>query len=149
MKILISPYSRVLKDKENPKNYPYFEDLIKILKSKGHYVIQVGTKGEKEISGVNELKFNLPLEKLKEEILECDFWISIDNFFQHFASYYGKKGIVIFSVTSPTVYGYKENINILKDEKYLAKNQFMIMESIPFDYEAFVKPEEIIKYANL
>ena len=65
MIIIISPYSRKLRNgKTNPKNFPHWEKLVKLLKEDGHTIIQVGVKGEKELQGVDEVKFNLPLKEL-------------------------------------------------------------------------------------
>jgi len=64
MKVIISPYSRRLRNgNRNPKNYPYFEEVIKQLRKMGVYVIQVGIKGEKEL-GANKVLFNKPLKEL-------------------------------------------------------------------------------------
>jgi len=85
-KVIISPYSRVLRNgKPNPKNYPYWLELIKLLREKNMYVIQVGVKGEDELLGVDETQFSLPLKDLTSLLKECDHWISVDNFFQHMA----------------------------------------------------------------
>mgnify|MGYP000919647777 CR=1 FL=1 len=44
-KIIISPFSKKLRrfnlnepEKDNPKNYPFWEDVVKLLRSKGYYV---------------------------------------------------------------------------------------------------------------
>lgn len=120
---LISPYSRKIFDntKENAKNYPYWEELVKLLKLNisNCYIIQVGVTGEKKIDGVNECRFDLKIEYLKKLLDECHTWISVDNFFHHFAHYYKKYGFVIFSKSDPKIFGYEENINILKSSKYI------------------------------
>ena len=55
-KIIISPFSRVLRNgKPNPKNYPYWPELIKLLREKNMCVVQVGFKGEEELPGVDEI----------------------------------------------------------------------------------------------
>lgn len=147
--ILISPYSRKLPDgKENAKNYPYWEELIQELKKLGFYILQIGIDGEQRIIGVDGFKNNLKLKELAYFIENCTLWISIDSFLQHYATYLGKKGIVIFGKSNPYIFGHPENINIYKDKKYFRKNQFGIWAGEPYDPDCFVKPLEIIHAIN-
>lgn len=150
MNIIISPYSRGMreKDKLNPKNYPYWEELVKLLNDEGHSVIQVGVGAEKQIKGTSGFFVNQPLDKLREILNAADTWISVDNFFQHFAWYYGKKGFVIFGQSDPLIFGHNTNVNILKDRKYLREKQFDIWERAEYKEEAFVSPEVVIQYIN-
>jgi pyruvyltransferase len=145
-KIIISPFSRKLRSGKtpNPKDYPYWEELIKQLKEKKFYVIQVGVFGEKRLN-VDEVKFNLSLVNLEKLIKECYTWISVDNFFQHLAANVGKKGIVLWGQSNPKIFGYPENANLLKDEKYLRDKQFDIWDTAHFIEESFVEPKEVIK----
>ena len=78
---------------------------------------------------------------LRSLIKECDTWISCDSFFQHLGWDEGKKGIVLWSVSDPLIYGHPENINLLKDRKYLEENQFGRWEASSFGEEKFVQPE--------
>ena len=144
-KIIISPYSRRLRNgKPNPKNYPFWGDLIKLLREKNMYVIQVGVRGEKELKGVDETQFNKPLKELVVLLSKCDYWISVDNFFQHLAYVNGKPGFVLFGQSDPNIFGHKENTNILKDRKYLRPLQFDIWERTEPNNECFVKPEIVV-----
>lgn len=149
-KVIISPYSRQLRkfnlndiDRINPKNYPYWKDVISQLRSKNYYVIQVGVSGE-GLLGANEERFNLSLKDLRELLLSANGWASVDNFFNHFATYYKKKGVVIFGHSDPKIYGYAENINLLKDRSYLRKDQFCLWEQDTFDENCFVAPEVVV-----
>lgn len=150
MKIIISPYSKKLRkftagepDRVNPKNYPYWKEVVSILKDKGIYVIQVGINGE-DLIGANETRFNLKLNELKILLLDCDAWASVDNFFNHFATFYKKKGVVVWGRSDPNIYGYSENINLLKDRKYLRSNQFHLWEQDEFNIDAFVSPDIVV-----
>ena len=144
-KIIISPYSRLLRNgKPNPKNYPFWAELIQLLREKDIYVIQVGVKGEEEFD-VDEVLFNEPLKKLVVLLNECDHWISVDNFFQHLAYVNNKPGFVLFGQSDPNIFGHKENINILKDRKYLRPLQFDIWERTDQIDECFVEPEIIME----
>jgi len=148
MKVVISPYSQKLrppKEKEvNPKNYPYWKELIELLK--GHEIIQVGVNGEQRL--VQDTRFNWPLNDLKNLISECDFWISVDNFFPHLAYHVNKRGVVLWGPSDPQLFGYPTNVNILKDKSYLRPDQYGIWESIEFDPNRFVKAEEVYKIVN-
>jgi ADP-heptose:LPS heptosyltransferase len=147
--IIISPYSRQLRDgrKDNPKNYPYWNELVELILDTypKQTIIQVGITGEEQIRNT-KMMINLSLNELKNLIKICDIWISIDNFFHHLASSVGKRGIVLFGVSDPLIFGNPENINILKDRKYLRKDQFIYYEDTKYNPEAFVKPEKVMPY---
>jgi ADP-heptose:LPS heptosyltransferase len=144
MKIVISPYSRKLRNgNNNPKNYPWWQKVIDGLQE--HHVIQIGINGEESFTGV-ELKFNLKLKDIIQLINECDIWISVDNFLQHLASHTDKRGIVIWGRSDPNIFGYPHNTNILKDKKYLRPDQYNIWESIEYIKNVFVKPEIVLEH---
>jgi ADP-heptose:LPS heptosyltransferase len=149
-KIIISPYSKKPRktkptdpDKINPKNYPFWNLVVVKLKAKGYHVIQVGVAGEEPI-GANEIKSNLSIKDLKELLMSCSTWASVDNFFNHFATYYGKKGVVIFGRSDPEIYGYAQNINLLKDRSCLRVDQFGLWESDEFRRDVFVDSDIVI-----
>ena len=147
--IIISPYSQKLRDDKiktpNPKTYPYWEQLIKLLKEKNYNIIQVGVEGEEKINGVDEFFKNLPFKVLEEKVKECKTWISVD----HFCAYHKKPGVVLFSQSDPNIYGHKINKNLLKDRKYLRPDQFGIWESCPYNIDAYISPEEVVKQSGL
>jgi ADP-heptose:LPS heptosyltransferase len=147
MKIIISPYSRKLRNgNQNPKNYPYWQELVEKLNERGYDVIQIGVQDEVPIKGVIDVKYNLPLEELKALAIECYTFISVDNFFPHLMSHTSKRGIVLWGRSDPKIFGYSQNINLLKDVKYLRSNQFDIWESIEYNPDIFIKPDEIIDF---
>jgi hypothetical protein len=142
--IIISPYSKaLLSGKQNPKNYPYWEELIAQIDEP---IVQVGIAGEKQL--VKDFRQNLRISELRELIQECRTWISCDSFFQHLGWDEGKQGIVLWGVSDPLIYGHPENINLLKDRSYLAPNQFLWWESTEHKNERFVKPKEVLQYLN-
>jgi len=142
--ILISPYSKkLLNGNRNPKNYPYWKELIALIDEP---IVQVGVDGEEQL--VDDFRKNLPLSELKKLIDECRTWISCDSFMQHFGWMQGKQGIVLWSVSDPNIYGHPENINLLKDRSYLAENQFLWWDSVNYNPDAFVSPEEVIYNLN-
>jgi len=140
--IIISPYTKKLNNgKENPKNYPYWEQLISLIDEP---VVQIGLTGEKQL--VTDFRENLSINELKELLKECRTWIGCDSFFQHLAWVEKKPGIVLWSISDPKIFGHPENINLLKDRAYLAPNQFLWWEAYEYNPERSVLPEEVIKH---
>lgn len=138
--IVISPYSKkLLNGKQNPKNYPYWRELIAMIDD---HIVQVGVDGEEQL--VPDFRKNLSIAELRQLLRECKTFISCDSFVQHLGWDVGKKGIVLWSVSDPNIYGHPENINLLKDRKYLAENQFLWWEFVNHNPESFVSPEEVI-----
>lgn len=140
--IIISPYAKALNNgKTNPKNYPYWQELIGLIDEP---IVQVGVEGETQL--VPDFRKNLTIPQLRQLIKDCRIWIGCDSFFQHLAWSEGKPGIVLWSVSDPNIFGHKENINLLKSRNSLAKNQFLWWESTEHNAEHFVLPKEVIEF---
>lgn len=140
--IIIAPYSQKLRTgKQNPKNYPYWEELIRQIDEP---IIQVGVVGEKQL--VDDFRTNRPISELRELIRECRTWIGVDSFFQHLAWDEKKPGIVLWGPSDPLIFGHPENINLLKDRSHLVKNQFLWWESTEHKNERFVKPNVVLEH---
>lgn len=143
MKIVVSPYSRAMRNgAKNPKNFPHWKPLIKELIRLGHEVVQIGAKGEDKIIG--NCLFGAPLVDVKKLISKSDLWISVDNFLPHLANHTTTKGIVLFGKSDPNIYGYPQNINLLKDRKFLREKQFDIWEVEIYESDAFVTVDEVL-----
>ena len=143
--IVIHPFAKSLRNgKRNPKNYPFWQDLISIIKTTypEYNIIQIGIEGELQL--VEDFRKNLTMNELEKIVVECTTWIGIDSFFQHMAWLRKKNGIVIFGKSDPLIFGHKENINILKDRKYLREHQFWWWEQTEFNEDDFVKPQVIL-----
>lgn len=149
MIILISPFSRQMRNgKRNPKNYAFWPELIEKILELGHEIIQIGRVGEDKL--VPDCRFGLALYEVTALVLSCDLWISVDNFLPHLANHTSKPGIVLFGRSDPNIYGYDQNINIIKDRKYLREKQFDIWEVIDYSEDVFVTPNFVIdKILNL
>jgi len=134
MKILIARgTSKIEEGKKNAKEYPYWDRLLELCQD--HEI--------KEISG------KLNNKDLTELINWCTVWISIDSFLPHFVKYNSLKcGIVLWGLSDPLIFGYNTNINLLKDRKYLRKDQFVWWRGIEHNPEAFVSAEEVFKAIN-
>jgi ADP-heptose:LPS heptosyltransferase len=128
MNILLIPGNN-----QNAKSYPHWDALIKMLG--GHQV--------KKIEGI------LKEQEIIDLINWCDVWISIDSFLPHLAKYHGlKRGIVIWGTSDPLLFGYKENVNLLKDRKYLRAQQYKWWKDEPINMDSFVAPEVILQEIN-
>lgn len=144
-KILISPYSRALRSgAPNPKNYPYWNEVVSKLKEVGHQIIQLAYGTEPVIDGVSYTARYVTLAEAEQKIQECDVFISVDNWVHHYAHLIGKFGIVIWSRSDPSLFGYKDQVNLLKDRKYLRPRQFEWWEQDTYENEAFIDSNAII-----
>lgn len=140
--IIIHPYAKSLRNgKENPKNYPYWKELIALIDEP---IIQIGVEGEEQL--VLDFRKNLPIPELQKLIQECRIWIGVDSFFQHLAWSERKSGIVLWSVSDPLIFGHPENNNLLKNRDNLSKNQFLWWEATEHNPKNFVKPEIVKNY---
>lgn len=140
--IIIHPFAKPLNNgKVNPKNYPYWKELISKIDEP---IVQVGVKGEEQL--VDDFRQNLSIKELEALIAKCRTWIAVDSFFQHLAWRAGKKGIVLWSVSDPNIFGHPENINLLTDRVNLASNQFLWWEFTEYDENKFVKPDKVINH---
>ena len=142
--IIISPYAKkLINGRVNPKNYPYWKELIELIDEP---IVQIGLDGEQQLT--EDFRTNLSISELKSLIHDCRTWIGVDSFFQHLCWAEGKKGIVLWSVSDPLIFGHPENINLLKDRNRLAVNQFLWWEAIEHNPDNFVKPEDILLHIN-
>ena len=143
--IIIAPYAQKLRNgKINPKNYPYWSELIELLFKDGYEIVQIGIEGENPL--VPDFRKNLSLTELDKLVKSCDTWISVDSFFQHFCWDLKKQGIVLWAQSDPNIFGHSENINLLKDRSYLRKDPFHIWEQCEYNKDAFVNPDEVMKH---
>ena len=140
--IIIAPYAQKLRtNKLNPKNYPYWKELIAQIDEP---IIQVGVEGEEQL--VENFLIDQPIDELRKLIQTCHTWIGVDSFFQHLAWDEGKKGIVLWGPSDPLIFGHPENINLLKDRSHLVNNQFMWWEATEHQNERFVEPQIVLEH---
>lgn len=140
--ILIAPYAQKLRNGgENPKNYPYWPELIKILQANGKSIVQVGVDGETPL--VDVFHKGLSVAKLVELLKAASAWIGVDSYLQHLAWSVGIPGYVLFSQSDPLIFGHPENFNLLKGREYLREKQFWLWEQCPYNVDAYMQPEEV------
>jgi len=125
----------------HPKNYPWWPELIQLIKDDGHKIIQVGVEGETQL--VEDFRKNLSIEELSHLILENDTWIGLDSFGQHLGWSLGRKGMAIFGQSDPLIFGHPENVNVLKDRSYLRERQFWLWEQAEYREDCWLSPAEI------
>ena len=144
--IIISPYSRPLRNgNRNAKNYPWWEECVELLKQASCEILQIGTGNEPIIKGVDSYEQNLPFLLLQQRLQLCTTWASVDNFFPHFIYNTCKKpGVVIWGKSSPSVFGYSSNLNLVKDPLRLRKDQFGTWENELFDSSIFVSSHSVV-----
>jgi len=146
MRIVISTQAKLMRSgKENPKNYPYWKSLVEMLKINGHDIVQVLYGVEKEIPECNQHVHYESLKVVEKLIDSCELYISVDNFLPHLAHYRKKYGIVLWGKSNPDVFGYAENINLLKDRKFLRNHQFETWEAEEYDPNVFVEPQIVVE----
>jgi ADP-heptose:LPS heptosyltransferase len=139
--IILSPYAKTMRNgKQHPKNYPYWEQVIDQVKE---HIVQVGVEGEVPL--VADFRQNLSLEELAHLIKECKTWMGIDSFFQHYCWDQGKPGIVLWGQSDPVIFGHPENVNLLKDRKYLREKQFWLWEQCEFNADSFVTHDVVLE----
>jgi ADP-heptose:LPS heptosyltransferase len=140
--IIISPYSQKLPNgKTNPKNYPFWKELIPLIDD---HIVQVGVEGEEQL--VSDFRKNLPIQALCELLHQCRTWISCDSFLQHLGWHEGVRGIVLWSVSDPLIFGHPENLNLLKSRDHLVANQFLTWDHTEHKSERFVAPKVVAKH---
>lgn len=138
--ILLHAYAQRLRNgMTNPKTFPHWAELLERLDISD--VVQIGVSGDEPL--VPEFRADRPLSELKALVRECDWWLAIDSFLPHLAQHEGKSGVVIWSKSDPLIFGYRQNLNLLKDRRYLRARQFRVWEEETCDPEAFLSVEEI------
>lgn len=147
MNILLFPWAKTMRNgKEHPKNYTKWPELVKLLEGEGHKLTQVGVSGEHQL--VDNFVPDLSYTELCDTIKSHDTWIGVDSYGQHLAWSVGKPGITIFGQSDPLIFGHRENINLLKDRKYLRLQQFWLWEQCDADHEVWVEPEVVLEALN-
>jgi len=145
-RVIISPFAQALRNgNENPKNFPYWKELVALMVANNIEVVQIGSTKDKPIEGVTDFKQNLKLLEIRDLIKESGTWISVDSFLQHMCAYYKlQRGIVIFAQSDPKIFGYTRNINMLKSRSYLREKQYWLWEQCDYKKEAFVTAQEVL-----
>lgn len=146
MLILIQPFSAKLRSgNQNPKNYPVsrWRQILSHLALQGDHVIQIGIEGEERLT--QDCRFNLPLKEIEVLLQSADCFIGVDSFLQHLAYFTDKRGIVLWSVSDPLIFGHPEHVNLLRGREYLRPFQYQTWEETSYREDAFVPYEQVVK----
>ena len=145
--VVISPFSKPMRNgARNPKEYPFWMEVIALLKKKDFYVIQIGAPGEIQLT--EDFRPGMKLKDLSKLMIQCRALIAVDNFFPHFAALNKKPCIVLWGKSDPLIFGHAQNHNLLKSRSFLRSNQFDIWETEAYDPNVFVQPEEVLTYVT-
>lgn len=143
--LILSPYTKPTMDgSPNAKQFPWWQEVVDAL-CKDIEIVQIGANDEKRLDNVKV--FVKPrLNELAGILKEAKCFASVDNFLQHFV--YMKKlpirGVVVWSQSNPSIFGYPNNVNLLKDRKYLRQYQWHFWHQTKFDENAFVQPDIVV-----
>jgi hypothetical protein len=129
------------------KTYPFWNILIDNLKEAGYKVVQFKFKNEPSYNNVDEVitpSFPTIVELLKDP---DSYLISNDSFIPHLLNVYlpTKKNFVLFGCTNPDIYGYSQNINILKSKSFLVENQFTVLKDLQPNKNMWIEPIFILE----
>jgi len=148
VKLLLAPFAArgpSLGGKPSPKDYPWPKELAELLETE-HDVIQMA--GAEDVQVAKDVRRNLPHPQVVELIKWSDTGICVDSYLQHAFWEVGKPAIVLFGISDPLIFGHPENLNLLRDRKYLRPQQFDLYYVNQYCNEAFVSPEEVIEALN-
>lgn len=125
----------------------WWNKLIYLLKNDNFIVNQLGQGGEVKLENVDNHLWNIDIWDIEKYVDSCLVWVAPDHFLQHLVQNFKnkKRGIVIWSKSDPEIFGYKDNINLLKDRKNLRQFQFEMWEKCKFDENSFVSADDVFE----
>jgi len=152
MNIAIAPFSKInVPIPFNPKNWPFWGELVSVLKKQGHKITQFAVAGEPSF-GCHEFCVNAKMDKVKEILSKMDFCICVDTWLQHACNTLGIPCIVIWSVTDPEIFGYPHHVNLIGDKECFSENQYATIDGILAGVKkqlVFVPVDSVIKALSL
>lgn len=131
----------------NSKDYPYWDTLIKKIKTSysDAEVIQIYTEGTPRLKSCDKHIINPTLKEVGGLLKECDTFISVDSFLPHMAANLGIYGFVIWGPSSPEYFGYEENVNIQKSGLILREETWATWSLEPIDNSKFLTASKVFK----
>lgn len=147
MIVLLSPWSRKAgcEGRWNPKDYPFWREVVAELSSLGIQVRQLSCTYEPDVAGCVSRSDDLPFLQIKKLIADCGTWMSPDNFFQHLAWSVGKRGVAVFGPSDPVIFGHPDNVNLLKDRRFLRERQFGLWSQVEWRPDVFPPAEDVVR----
>ena len=101
--------------------------------------VQIRTTGGKWLKIPQASKITIA-KKIISLVNVCSVWASVDNFLPHLCACHGlTPGVVVFSKSDPSIFGYEHNVNILKSREHLRVDQWGRWAPLncPCDQDAF------------
>jgi len=147
--VLVSPFCRKMRNgQRNPKEYPWWPEVVQLLKEKEVDTEQLAVKDDPDLVGCTTRHNDLSATELRKIIEETNTWLSCDSFLPHFVNAYKlKPGVVVWGKSDPRVFGYMSNKNLLRDERCLREHQFNFWEEEQYDERVFVRPNVVAEAA--
>lgn len=147
--ILIFPWARKTTDgKLSPKDYPCWPEVVGMLRARKLETHQISCKGESDI-GCDRRSNDLSLSEIGDLLKSCSTWASVDSFLPHMAWTLKERGVVIFGPSDPEIFGHPENINILKDRRFLRSRQFGLWSQETPNPECFCGASAVMEAIRL
>jgi ADP-heptose:LPS heptosyltransferase len=112
------------------------------LLEKDYEVVQVG--GGNDVQIAKDFRPNLCFEELCDLARASKTGISSDTYLGHLYWYLSRRAIVLFGISDPLIFGHPENLNLLRDRKFLRPRQFDLYYQNEYNHDAFVTPQEVV-----
>ena len=150
--MLIEPHILISSGTHKAKCYPYWDELAYILTNKGYHITQLGIGDQKRIcAGIGnpniDYVWDKPLKEVEDVVRQVGDFVAIDNFLHHLAHQLGVRGAVIYGPSDPRLFGYSDQINIIKKYEYLRKDQLGFYRDYVWEHdkEGWYGAEEVYK----
>ncbi|GGA93558.1 glycosyltransferase family 9 protein [Puia dinghuensis] len=77
--------------------------------------IQLGYGNEEKVVGAVDMRGQTSVRQAMALVKHADSFVGVESFFGHVTNAFDKKGVVLFTDSTPTVWGHRNNINLYKN----------------------------------
>lgn len=98
--------------KNNRWHLDGWEELVR--KHSDITFIQIGVSSEERVEGSIDMRGKTSLRQAIALVKHTDSFVGVESFFGHATNAFDKKGVVLFTDSSPEIWGHDNNINIYK-----------------------------------
>lgn len=98
--------------KNNRWHLDSWEELVK--RHPDITFVQIGIASEEKVEGAVDMRGQTTLRQAIALVKHTDSFVGVESFFGHSTNAFDKKGVVLFTDSSPDVWGHDNNINIYK-----------------------------------
>ena len=144
-----TPWCSHVKMIDSAKAYPFWQQLVGILQYQGHELYQFMSPNGTDTDMECNYKLIGTVDEIVKILPTLDLFISVDTFLPHLvvAKKIPIKGIVIWSLSDPKLFGYEQFINVSKKE-YFRKDQYNVWIGVKRVKEAFPTAIEVAGYVS-